>query len=166
MSHGTDFSTVSWCKFYYTANSGHNFVNLIGHSDNNAAEDTGKLHITLVHNWWSTLCIERMPRVRFGRVHVFNNYVNAPGNNYCIRSSLSAEVLAENNFYENIDSPYEYFAPNGLIRAVGNTTVNCTGVAAFNDTVFTPPYAYTLETPATAKASILTGAGAGTSLFP
>lgn len=166
VTHGSDFVTVSWCKFLYTFNSGHNFVNLIGHSDNNASEDTGKLHVTFAYNWWSTLCVERMPRVRFGRVHVFNNYVNAPGNNYCVRSSLSAEVLVENNFYENIDSPYEYFSPNGLIRAVGNTTVNCTGVAAFNDGVFTPPYTYTLETPATAKASILTGAGAGTSLFP
>ena len=166
ITHASDFITVSWCKFNYTSNALHNFVNLIGHSDNNAAEDTGKLHITFVHNWWSTLCVERMPRTRFGRVHVFNNYANCAGNNYCVRASIQSEVLVENNFYENINSPYQYYAPNGLIRAVGNKTVNCSSVGTFTDTVFTPAYSYSLETPDTAKANILSGAGAGTGLFP
>ena len=59
ITHASDWVTVSYCKFNYTTNSGHNFVNLIGHSDNNAAEDTGTLHVTFHHNWWSTLCVER-----------------------------------------------------------------------------------------------------------
>ncbi len=163
-THGSDFVTISLCKFYYTADSGHNFTCLVGHSANNAAQDAGKLHVTFHHNWWSTLCAERMPRVRFGRVHVFNNYYNCTGNNYCVRASIGSEVLAENNYFENINVPYEKFVENGqtgLIRAVGNTTVNCTGVQAFNDTVFVPPYAYDLEAPDTAKAAILSGAGAG-----
>jgi len=42
--------TVSWCKFYYSSNSLHNLVNLVGHSQNNVAEDTGKLHVTYHHN--------------------------------------------------------------------------------------------------------------------
>jgi pectate lyase len=163
-THGSDFVTISWCKFYYNTNSGHNFTCLVGHSANNAAEDAGKLHITFHHNWWTTLCVERMPRVRFGQVHVFNNYYNCAGNNYCIRASIDSEVLAENNCFENIHTPYEKYVENGLtglIRAVGNTTVNCTGVQAFNDPVFVPPYAYTLETPAAAKDAIVAGAGAG-----
>ena len=168
VTHGSDWVTISWCKFYYTANTGHNFVNLVGHSDNNASEDSGRLHVTFHHNWWSTLCVERMPRVRFGQVHVFNNYADTPGNNYCVRASLDSEVLVENNHYENLDSPCEYFAPNGLIKAVGNATVNCTGVQAFNDAIFAASsyYSYTLETPAAAKAGVISGAGAGTGLFP
>lgn len=47
-------------------------------------------------------------------------------------------MLAENNYFENVDTPYEYFAPNGKIKAVNNVTVNCTGVLAFNDAVFSP----------------------------
>jgi pectate lyase len=166
ITHGSDLVTVSWCKFYYTVNTGHNFVTLVGHSDSNAGEDSGRLRVTLHHNWWSTLCAERMPRVRFGQVHVFNNYANTPGNNYCVRASIGSEVLVENNYYENLDSPYEYFAPNGLIKATGNTTVNCTGVQAFSDAVFVPPYSYTLETPAAAKPNVMAGAGAGAGPFP
>lgn len=168
ITHGSDFVTVSWCKFSYTVNTDHNFVNLIGHSDNNASEDTGKLHVTMHHNWWSTLCVERMPRVRFGRIHVYNNYINSPGNNYCVRASLQSQVLVENNYFENIDTPYEKFASSsatgnqvGLIRAVGNTTINCTGVMAFNDSVFAPPYSYSLAAATSVKASVMAGAGTG-----
>lgn len=161
IKRGSDFITVSWCKFSYTFNSGHNFVNLIGHSDTNGAQDRGKLRITFHHNWWSTGCVERMPRVRFGKIHSYNNYFNAPGNNYCIRASIESEVLAESNYFENVDTPYEYFSPNGLIKAVNNVTVNCTGVAAFNDPVFAPPYAYTPDAAADVKALVTSGAGAG-----
>ena len=28
-THACDFGTVSWCKFFYTSDTGHNFVNLI-----------------------------------------------------------------------------------------------------------------------------------------
>lgn len=168
VTHGADWVTVSWCKFQYTSNTGHNFVNLIGHSDNNSAEDSGKLHVTFHHNWWTTLCVERMPRMRFARVHSYNNYFNCSGNNYCIRASIQSQVLAENNYFENIDQPYEKFESSdstgnqvGLIRAVGNVTVNCTGVQAFNDSVFTPPYSYSLETPANARTAIIANAGTG-----
>lgn len=161
ITHGSDLVTVSWCKFYYTADTGHNFVTLVGHSDNNGGEDAGKLHVTFHHNWWSTLCHERMPRVRFGRVHLFNNYANCSGNNYCVRASIESEVLVENNFYDGIDTPYEKFDPPGLIRAVGNSTPNCTGVQSFSDTVFTPPYAYTLDPAGSVPGAVTNFAGAG-----
>lgn len=43
---------------------------LIGHSDNNAAEDTGKLHITLTGNYWKNVN-SRTPSFRFGTGHIF-----------------------------------------------------------------------------------------------
>lgn len=168
ITHGADNITVSWCKFQYTSNTGHNFVNLIGHSDSNSAEDAGKLRVTFHHNWWSTLCVERMPRTRFGRIHSYNNYFSSAGNNYCMRASIQSQILAENNSFENIDTPYEKFASSsgtgsqvGLIRATGNQTVNCTGVLSFNDSVFTPPYSYSLAAASTVKAAVMAGAGAG-----
>jgi pectate lyase len=170
ITHASDNITVSWCRFTYTSNTGHNFVNLIGHSDNNAAEDTGKLHVTFHHNWWNTLCVERMPRIRFGRIHSYNNYFNCSGNNYCIRASIQSQIRVQNNYFENIKTPYEKFASSsgtgsqvGLINTSGNTTVNCTGVQNFSDSVFTPPYSFTLQTPDTARSQITagtTGAGA------
>jgi pectate lyase len=162
ITHGSNFITVSWCKFHYTSNSGHNFANLIGHSDNNAAEDTGKLRVTLHHNWWSTLCVERMPRVRFGRIHSFNNYFNCSGNNYCVRASIQSEVRAEHNYFENIKSPYAKYASGsstgrqvGRIHATGDVMVNCSEVVAFTDEVFAPPYSYMLQSPSAARSAII-----------
>ncbi len=119
-----------------------------------------------------------MPSVRFGRVHVFDNYFNAPGNNYCIRTRINAEVLVENNYFENVKNPWERYVTSaggtpGKLRAAGNIEVNTTwyvnpapdgdGNQSFlipgNDVVFTPPYAYTLESGSSVKASVMAGAG-------
>jgi pectate lyase len=163
-----DFVTVSWCKFNYTTNSGHNFSMLIGSSDGSTG-DRGKLNISLHHNWWSTLAIERMPRVRFGDVHVFNNYFNAPGNNYCVRAAIESEILIENNYFQNVDEPWTLFVTtgtNGLMRAAGNLLVNCTSTnTPATDTVFTPPYAYPLRSAAAVPGVVTNFAGAGKGPF-
>src|SRR5262249_39932002 len=132
--------------------------------------DTGKLHVTFHHNWWSTLCVERMPRIRFGRIHSYNNYFNCSGNNYCIRASIQSQARVQNNSFENIDTPYEKFASSsstgsqvGLINTSGNQTVNCTGVQNFSDSVFTPPYSFTLAAASTVKGTVTSSTtGAGT----
>ena len=95
---GSDYVTISWCKFYYTVNTSHDFVNLIGASDS----DSGNYYVTFHHNWWSTLCVERMPSVRFGHAHIYNNYYNTPGNNYNIRVRIASECLIENNYFEGL----------------------------------------------------------------
>ncbi|HYH03932.1 MAG TPA: pectate lyase, partial [Bacillota bacterium] len=176
--HGSDWITVSWCKFYYTRNNNHNYVNLIGHDDANGSEDSGKLHVTFHHNWWSTLCMERMPSIRYGTVHLFNNYNSASGNNYCIRTRLNAEVLVENSYFENVKNPWEQYVTEaggtpGKLRALNNYEANTTwyvnptadddGNQSFlipgTDSVFTPPYPYVREAANTVKASVMAGAG-------
>lgn len=161
IKRGSDLVTVSWCKFSYTFNSGHNFVNLIGHSDGNGSQDRGKLRITWHHNWWSTGCVERMPRVRFGKMHMYNNYFNAPGNNYCIRASIESETFAEQNYFENVDEPFNYYDPVGKIREQNNVFVNVTGQIAANDTVFSVPYSYSMDPAANVKSLVMAGAGTG-----
>jgi pectate lyase len=116
MSHAVNWVTVSWTKFRYTTSyvkpSGeddpHRYASLLGHSDNNAGEDTGRIKVTFHHNWWGELVIERMPRVRFGQVHVFNNYFAAPGNNYCVRAGRAAAVLVEGNYFDHVQSPHQF----------------------------------------------------------
>lgn len=176
--HGSDWITVSWCKFYYTTDHGHNYSNLIGHSDSNGDEDDDTLHITFHHNWWGTLVIERMPSIRFGTVHLFNNYFNAPGNNYCIRTRINSEILVENNFFEDVKNPWERYVTRaggdpGKLLASGNEEVNTTwyvnpepdddGNQSFlipgNDSVFSPPYPYELEDPESARSAIISNAG-------
>jgi pectate lyase len=159
----SDYVTVSWCKFSYTFDSGHNFVNLLG-SDDADTFDAGKLHVTFHHNWWSTLCHERMPRVRYGRVHSYNNYFNAPGNNYCVRAALESQVLLEKNWFENVKTPWEIFVTTGttgLVSAVSNVFVNVTGQTdPGTDTVFTVPYLYTPDDTDNLPFAITNNAGA------
>jgi pectate lyase len=147
--------TVSWCKFYYTRDNGHNFVNLIGSSDT----DTPTGNITFHHNWWSTLCKQRMPADRFGHVHMYNNYFNCTGNDYCSDARLNSEMLSENNFYQSVDDPC-YKEQNGKLRVNGNTYNNCTGKQfTTKDTVFAPNYGYTMDPTANVPSRVQGGAG-------
>lgn len=159
----SDNITVSWCKFYYTADTGHNFVNLIGGDDGDIG-DRGKLHITFHHNWWSSRCDQRMPRVRFGRVHIYNNYYDCPGNSYCIASNKEAECLIENNYFNRVDDPYEItptIPPDGKIKASENIFITCSGdIDIGMDDVFTPPYSYSLDDTVLVPSIVQIGAGA------
>jgi pectate lyase len=128
ITKGADYVTVSWCKFSYAPVPpgvvNHEFVNLIASSD---SDNGSQYHVTFHHNWYGDYCRERMPSVRFGRVHVFNNYYNCAGNNYCVRTRIDAQVLVENNYFIGVQNPWERFnktSSNGLLKASGN---NVTG---------------------------------------
>ncbi len=163
----SDWITVSWCKFYFTAsNSNQSRVSLIGSSDS-ATEDIGKFHVTFHHNWFGSFCWQRMPSVRYGRVHVYNNYYNCPGNLYCIRSRIQADCLIENNYFDSVNDPYYIYVHEpgeikGKIRASGNVFDNCTGrVDDGDDDVFMPSYSYTLDKVLDVPTMVRLGAGAG-----
>jgi pectate lyase len=160
MSHAVNWVTVSWTKFRYTTayqrpsgeTSDHRFSSLLGHSDDNAAEDTGRLKVSFHHNWWAERVIERMPRVRFGQVHVFNNYFASPGNNYCVRAGSYGQLLIEGNYFDAVNSPHEFNDATdemtASITARNNTYNNTTGnqVTGGGGTPFTSvPYSATIE---------------------
>ena len=169
----SDRVTVSWCKFYFTAaSSDQSRVSLIGSSDN-ATDDLGRLHITFHHNFFSTLCWQRIPSVRYGRVHIYNNYYDCTGNLYCIRSRIQAECLIENNYFDSVNDPYYIYIRDpaeiaGKIRASGNVFYNCTGrIDEGDDDVFMPSYSYTLDNVLDVPTVVRMGAGAdGVDFFP
>jgi pectate lyase len=158
----SDYITVSWCKFVYTWTKGHRFTSLFSKSDA-SVDDRGKLKITYHHNWWSTLCTERMPRGRFGKIHCFNNYYYSPGNNYCIRAGVEAQILVENNYFRDVNAPYgPWPGTDGKISAAGNLFDNTAGtIAPGTDFIFTPPYGYALDSAANIPSLITNWAGAG-----
>ncbi|KOG33848.1 pectate lyase family protein [Streptomyces resistomycificus] len=65
---GSNYVTVSWNSF-----ENHDKTMLIGNSDSAAADDAGKLKVTLHHNRFKGI-VERAPRVRFGQVDSYNNH--------------------------------------------------------------------------------------------
>jgi pectate lyase len=178
VTKGADYVTVSWCKFHYAPVPAgvvnHEFVNLLGSSD---SDNGANYHVTFHHNWYGAYCRERMPSVRFGHTHVFNNYYDCVGNNYCVRTRINAEVLVENNYFLGVQNPWERFVTSGsagLLKATGNITNNCTfvngwvsgavvipGTDTLGSDLNPPPYTYTLGTASDIPYYVQTYAGSG-----
>lgn len=175
ITHGSDFITVSWCRFTYTnAANSHRLSMLIGNSDRYAAEDTGKLRVTLHHNWLGTLVRERMPRVRFGQVHIFNTYYAAPGNNYCIGLGRDSQVRLESSSFDAAKRPWRDSTDAKVAGATpGRIAWNADNVFAAtevpdwapNAEVFQPPYPYRPDVGASVKELVTKHAGAGRGPF-
>ena len=158
---GSDYVTISWTKFSYSTRrtdpdagaSGHRFSNLVGSGDG-VTTDRGKLRVTFHHDWWAQNVDQRMPRTRFGNIHVFNNLYTSTGNSYCTNSGIETHVLVENNAYIGVNNPLSPDS-NGDMLARGNLFSGTTG----NSTQpmgagFTPPYPYTLDATAGLQATL------------
>lgn len=135
---GSDFLTFSWNKF-----SDHWKASLMGHSDSNASQDEGTLHVTYHHNYWSNIN-SRAPSVRFGTAHIYSScYENVPASG--VNSRMGATVLVEQNSFTdvrravvtNLDSDEEGFAVEK------NNIYNDSDIEITQEKDFTPPYSYT-----------------------
>jgi pectate lyase len=138
--------------------SGHRFSNLVGSGDG-VTSDRGKLRVTFHHNWWAQNVNQRMPRTRFGDIHVFNNLYTSSGNSYCTNSGIETNVLVENNAYIGVNNPLSPDA-NGDMLARGNLFQSTTGNSTQPmGTGFTPPYTYSLDATSNLRATIEAQAG-------
>lgn len=160
ITNGANYIAVTWCKFYYTsASSNHQFCNLIGNSDSKTS-DRGKLKVTMMYNWWGAGCKERMPRLRFGQVHIVNNYFSCTGNNHCTRAAKEADLLIEGNYYDGVKTPIDLYENNFTgVTMRNNTFVSVTGNTAGSGTSFTPPYLLTITPSANIKTLVMGAAG-------
>lgn len=98
ITDGSDYITFSYNKLF-----NHDKTMLIGSSDSKTS-DTNKLHVTIDHNWFENL-VQRQPRVRFGTVHLYNNYYSAAKTplykaQYIIGVGVNSRILAQNNDIE------------------------------------------------------------------
>ena len=154
----SDSVTISYCHFYYKYVSVHKFVNLIGAGDLDTL-DRGKLHVTLHHNWYGQKCESRMPRVRYGRVHTYNNYFSCWNNNYASRARIEAEILSEYNYFDSIRDPLTV-EDGGKARSVGDFFYKCyNSIYPGNDSVFSPTYEYSPTSVECAKNEVMCLAG-------
>ena len=162
MTHASDFITISWTKFHYSGrrSGDHQFSNLIGHNDDNASEDTGHLNVTFDHVWWADNVAQRMPRVRFGKVHVINSLYTASGNDTAIGEGVNCNVRIENNIFKSITSVfYDQGNSASIVQSIGNTFTSSTSTTPLGGTAFQPPYTIALESLTTLEASVRAGAG-------
>lgn len=145
--NGANYVTISWSKFHYTsASSEHQFSNLIGNSDSKTS-DSGKLKTTLHHNWWADGSKERMPRVRFGQVHVANNLFDSDDASHCVRAAYKADLRVEGNVFIGVKKPIDlYDGDYTAVYSNGNYTENTSGNSGSgtNASAFTPTYSMSI----------------------
>jgi len=150
LTHGIYGVTVSWSKL-----STHWKASLIGHSDDNGAEDVA-IRVTLANNYWTDLN-SRTPSFRFGQGHVFNNYYYLNQDGINVRDS--AQLLIQNNVWESCKNTV-YQTDTGYATLSGNIYGNATVPAVNGTSSFTPPYSYSLIAASSVKATITASAGA------
>jgi gliding motility-associated-like protein/uncharacterized repeat protein (TIGR02543 family) len=170
VKNASDYISITWCKFIYKkapipdgpgGADDHRFSDLFGSGDG-ATGDRGKLRITLQHCWWAQGCVARMPRVRFGKVHVVNNLFNSTVAAQCVMAGFEANILVESNVFENVKKPIDLMDNNFTAITVKSDNVfnNTTGNTAGSGTAFTPPYTLKITPTSDVKSLVMAGAGA------
>jgi pectate lyase len=160
INHGSDFVTVSWNRFH-----DHYKTSLVGNSDDLEAEDAGHLTVTYHHNSFLNSG-GRNPSVRFGLVHVFDNDYRDL-DDYAIASRMNAQVVVENNWFENVNRPIRADASlspiAGQVSGVEtNVFLNCTPSSiTTSPATWLPPYEYSLDPVALVPELVSQWAGVG-----
>jgi pectate lyase len=154
VKRGSSYVTISYNLF-----DGVNKVCLLGHADDLKfeAQDTGRLKVTYHHNWYKS-CTQRMPLVRFGEAHVYNNYWSNVAN-YALGVGIKCRTYSENNHLDGGDFS-DIFITDGAIKDVGSI-----GGSGYNaDLVTWDPhayYSYTADPATSVKSIVMANAGTG-----
>ncbi|MFJ9426379.1 polysaccharide lyase family 1 protein [Streptomyces sp. NPDC101249] len=156
ITHASDYVTVSWNTF-----KDHFKGSLVGHSDNNASEDTGHLRVTYHHNYFNNVN-SRIPSLRFGTGHFYDNYVVSAAT--AVHSRMGAQMFVENNVFRSTtvavttsrDSDVD-----GYANLSGNDLGGAATEISRTGTFTKPPYTYTAEPASSVVASVTSGAGSG-----
>jgi pectate lyase len=167
---GSKYVTVSWNHLHH-----HMKCSLIGHTDNTGQQAMdSQFRITYHHNWFSNTD-GRNPSIRFGAIHMFNNYFEDVSD-YGIAARNGAHAKIENSHYHNVLLPMstDKFPvdglPNGYIWETGNlftgtsgsNIISQTGADFWNSTSL--PYSYTLDSVGTVAGTVTMLAGTGITL--
>ncbi|KAK4121989.1 polysaccharide lyase family 1 protein [Parathielavia appendiculata] len=153
ITHGADWVTVSNTYFH-----DHWKASLVGHSDSNEDEDSGKLHVTYANCKYVNIN-SRTPSLRFGTGHIYNNYFENIATSG-VNTRMGAKVLVESSTFVNakraitsIDSDIDGSAAVRDVNLGGSTN------DAPSTSAFSVPYAYSVVGSANAK-SATSSAGA------
>lgn len=140
VKNSANYLTFTWCKFFYDKLGDHNFSNLIASSDSDGS--IGDYKTTYQYCWWAEGCVERMPRLRFGTVHVANCYYNSTVAKECIATGKDGNVRVEKCHFYRVDDPIELgkLAGKAVVESVDNKFEQCSGDQRSSGTAFTPPY--------------------------
>jgi pectate lyase len=156
ITHASDYVTVSYNYIH-----DHVKCSLIGHSDDNASEDTGKLHVTYDHNYFKN-CDQRTPSIRFGTLHAYNNYFENGSTG--IHTRMNAQALVQNNVWSGVDTPIETTEDSdvdGYVNQSGNIFGGGTNLITRTGSMTSVPYTFNLGSNASVVTYVTANAGTG-----
>lgn len=156
ITHVCDYFTITFCKFYYTYANPHNRSNLFGSADS-LTEDKGHYKTTFQYCWWTKGVGTRMPRTRYGDVHIVNNLYDSDVSGYCITVGLEARCLIEGNAFYGVNVPVNQEGGIGLTR--NNLFVKTLGNTAASGGAFIPPYTLSILPAEMVQTAVKAGAG-------
>lgn len=161
---GSRYVTVSWCYLH-----DHMKCSLIGHTNNsNSKALDSQMRITYHHNYFYNTD-GRNPSLRYGAIHMFNNYFNKISD-YGLAARVGAHALVENNHYNDVLLPMstDKFPvsgqPNGYICQTGNLFTGSTGNVVISQTGcdwWNIPYNYSLDPASTVSSIVPANVGVG-----
>ncbi|MET0322028.1 MAG: hypothetical protein ABW069_15015 [Duganella sp.] len=173
VKNGSDYVTISNNRFAL-----HQKNNLIGSSDSRTTDD-GHLTVTFNNNHFLNVS-ERAPRVRFGKVHLYNNYFEGSRSHavyphhYSIGVGYLAKIILQNNAFDIagastcahiVDNPGSASKAGAVTDAgslLNGNALNLAGQCSFSSAVgWTAPYSVTLLPAASVRQSVLGNAGTG-----
>ncbi|KAL4945633.1 putative pectate lyase B [Aspergillus oleicola] len=120
ITHAAEWVTVSNTYFH-----DHWKGSLIGHSDSNEDEDLGHLHITYANNYWYNVN-SRTPSVRFGTVHIINNYWDSLISTG-VNARMDAQILIQSSAFSNCPDEAIFFADSDYTGYVVTDDVDLGG---------------------------------------
>ena len=175
-NNASDNICVSWCRFRYlitpwSGGSGgsndHRFSNLWGGGDT-ATDDEGHLNTTFYACWWDNGCKQRMPRIRYGKVHILNCLYSSSSADYCIGAGYRSNIYVEKSKFAISNNAWQNFATSGSytdynIQLVGNEGASDDIASSGSIAQFVPSYNYTPMAASAVQAAVsnaTNGAGA------
>lgn len=162
IKNGSRYITVSWNYLH------HHMKNMLfGHTDGSTqASIDGQFRITMHHNFIESTD-GRNPSLRYGAVHLFNNYFKDI-TDYGIAVRQGGHALIQNNVYENVNLPIttNKFTGEGYACESGNIFTNSgansitrTGCEFWTSAVL--PYSYTLDPASSVTTVVPANVGVG-----
>lgn len=149
ITHAGDFVTVSNSYIH-----DHYKASLVGHSDDNGAEDKGHLRVTYDSNYWKNLN-SRGPSFRFGTGHVFNNYYENVSDG--INTRQGAQLLVQSNVWSGCKKAI--FSTDGGYAVQSGNDFGGAESSAPSGTFTKAPYSYTNAGSGNVKTKVVGKAG-------
>ncbi|KAL4806246.1 pectin lyase fold/virulence factor [Aspergillus unguis] len=146
---GSDFITVS-NSFIHD----HWKASLVGHSNSNEDEDSGKLHVTYANNYWYNIN-SRAPSIRFGTGHIYNSYYESVSDG--INTRIGAQVLVESNVW--VDGKKALYSTDEGYAVERDNDFGDASSDAEEGTLTSVEYEYELLGPENVKAAVVGTAG-------